>query len=109
MTSCKGKFELMLQPMSYASDLDELHKSQQTRDLGLVPTRYSYDDSQGGGATLNHPREGVVTKDSYWNHKMGVQELELRVRVSTGYYLYTNRVNSNPKVRTSLVMYSKCI
>ncbi len=24
----QGKFELMLQPMSYASDLDDLHKSQ---------------------------------------------------------------------------------
>ncbi len=40
---------------------------------------------------------------------MEVQELELRVRVSTGYYLYTNRVNSNLKVRTLLVTYSKRI
>ena len=77
----------MLRPMSYASDLDNLHKLQQTRDLGLVPTRFSQDDSQGEGAALNHPLEGIVTKDSYWGeHKMGVQELELRVQVSTGYY-----------------------
>ncbi len=37
----------------------------------------------------------------------GVQELELRVRASTSYYLYTTMVNSNPRVRTLLVMYSK--
>jgi len=41
--------------MSYVSDLDDLHKSIPMRDLGLVPTRYSYDDSQGEGATLNRP------------------------------------------------------
>ena len=52
--------------MSYMSDLDDLHKSLLMRDLGLVPTRYSYGDSQGEGATLNHPLEGIVTKDSYW-------------------------------------------
>ncbi len=64
----QGKFELMLQPMSYTSDLDDLHKSPLTRDLGLVPTRYSYDDSQGEGAALNCPREGIVTKDLYWGN-----------------------------------------
>ncbi len=46
----------MLQPMLYTSDLDKLHKSQRTRDLGLVPTRYSYDGAQGEGAALNHPQ-----------------------------------------------------
>ncbi len=100
----------MLRPMSYVSDLDNLHKSRLIRDLGLVPTRYSYNGSQGEGAALNNPLEGIVTKDLYWGeHKMGVQELELSIRVSTGYYLYTNQVNSNPKVQTLLVMYSKCI
>ena len=58
----------MLRPMSYASDLDELHKSQQTRDLGLVPTRFSQDDAQGEGATLDRLRRGIVTKDSYWGN-----------------------------------------
>ena len=66
LTSCKGKFELMLRLMSYASDLDDLHKSQRTRDLGLVPTRFSYGGLQGEGAVLNRPREGIVTKDSDW-------------------------------------------
>ena len=47
--------------------------------------------------------KGLVLGD----HKMGVQELELSVQASTGYYLYTNQVNSNPKVQTLLVMYSK--
>ncbi len=41
--------------MSYVSDLDDLHKSQQTRDLGLVPTRFSQGDAQGEGAALNRP------------------------------------------------------
>jgi len=54
--------------MLYVSDLDELHKSLLIRDLGLVPTRYSYDDSQGEGAALNHPQEGIVTKDLYWGN-----------------------------------------
>ena len=53
-----GGCDWMLRPMSYVSDLDELYKSQQTRDLGLVPTRYSYDDSHEEGAALNHPIEG---------------------------------------------------
>ncbi len=35
---------------------------------------------------------------------MGVQELKLKVQVSTTYYLYTNGVNSNSKVRTLLVI-----
>ena len=75
-----------------------------------MPTRFSQDDAQGEGAMLNRPQRGIVTKDSYLGeHKMGVQELKLRVQVSTGYYLYTNQVNSNPKVQTLLVMYSKRI
>ncbi len=48
----------MLQPKSYTSDLDDLHKSQWTRDLGLVPTRYSCRVSQEEGAVLNCPIEG---------------------------------------------------
>ncbi len=40
---------------------------------------------------------------------MRVQELELRVQASTGYYLYTSKVNLVPKVQTLLVMYSKHI
>ena len=75
-----------------------------------MPTRYSYGGSQGEGAVLNRPLEGVVTKDFDWGERPErVQELELRVRVSTGYYLYTTTVNSIPKVRTLLVIYSKCI
>ncbi len=48
----------MLRLKSCVSDLDDLHKSQWTRDLGLVPTRFSQDDAQGEGATLNRPQEG---------------------------------------------------
>ncbi len=33
-----------------------------------MPTRYSDKDSQGEGAALNHPQEGIVTKDSYWGN-----------------------------------------
>ena len=33
-----------------------------------MPTRYSYGDSQGEGARLNHPLEGIVTKDSDWGN-----------------------------------------
>src|SRR6266404_4490794 len=33
-----------------------------------TPTRYSYDSSQGEGAVLNRPREGIVTKDSDWGN-----------------------------------------
>ncbi len=79
------------------------------RDFGLVPTRFSQDDAQGEGAALNRPQEGIVTRTRIGEHKIGVQELKLRVRASTGYYLYTNQVNANPKVQTLLVMYSKCI
>ena len=80
LTSCKRKFELMLQPMLYTSDLDKLHKSQWTRDLGLVPTRYSKRVHKGREPRSTVHLEGIVTKDSYWGgHKMGVQELELRV------------------------------
>ncbi len=76
--------------MSYASDLDDLHKSQRTRDLGLVPTRFSQEDAQGEGAALNRPQEGNSHKGLIiGEHKMGVQELELEVRASTWYYLYT--------------------
>ena len=39
-----------------------------TRDLGLVPTRYSYGDSQGEGAALNRPLQGIVAKDSDWGN-----------------------------------------
>src|SRR6266404_4616640 len=98
LTLCKKKFELMLRPMSYASDLDDLHKSQWTRDLGLVPTRYSYYGAQGGGSRARlsmrgNSHKGLVFGDTRW----GVQELKLRVQVSTGYYLYTNGVNSNTR------------
>ncbi len=109
----------MLRPMSYASDLDDLHKSLQRRvlghlptrrerDLGLVPTRYSYGGSQEEGAALYCP----ITGNSHKGLGLGklpeiVQELELRVRVSTGYYLYTSKVNLVPKVQTLLVIYSK--
>ena len=73
-------------------------------------TRCSYGDSQGEGAALYHPREGIVTTDLDWGKlPEKVQELELRVRASTGYYLYTNMVNLVPKVRTLLVIYSKRI
>ena len=58
----------MLRLKLCASDLDDLHKSQQIRDLGLVPTRYSQGDSQGEGAALNRPLEGIVTKDSDWGN-----------------------------------------
>ena len=68
-----------------------------------MPTRYSYGGSQGEGAALNRPLKGIVTKDSDWECQERVQELELKVQVSTKYYLYTNRVNSNRKVRTLLV------
>ncbi len=57
--------------MSYMPDLGDLHKSQWTRNLGLVPTRYSYGGLQGEGATLDLPLEGVVTKDSYWGTQDG--------------------------------------
>jgi len=66
--------------MSYASDLDDLHKSQWTRDLGLVPTRYSYMVHKGKELHSTVLERGIVTKDSYLGkHKMRVQELELRV------------------------------
>ena len=66
--------------MSYASDLDDLHKSQQTRDLGLVPTRYSYMVHKGKEPCSTVLERGIVTKDLYLGkHKMRVQELELRV------------------------------
>ena len=32
-------------------------------DPGLMPTGFSYGDSQGEGAELNRPLEGIVTKD----------------------------------------------
>src|SRR6266404_9403887 len=85
LTLCKGKFELMLQPMLYTSDLDNLHKSQQTRDLGLVPTRFSQDGAQGEGAALNRPQEGKVTRDfvlggntrwEYKNSNLGFESLQ---------------------------------
>jgi len=70
----------MLRLKLYASDLDDLHKSQRTRDLGLVPTRYNQGDSQGEGAALNCPLEEIVTKDLLLGeHKMEVQELKLSV------------------------------
>ncbi len=91
----------MLRPMSYASDLDDFAQvttmsglgrlpTRRERDLGLVPTRYSYGGSQEEGATLYHPIAG----NSHNGLRLGklpetVQELELRVRVSTSYYLYT--------------------
>ena len=92
MTLCKEKFELMLRLVSYTSDLDDLHKSPQTRDLGLVPTRYSYEGSQGEGAALNRPLDGVVTKDSYWgntrweykNSNLGFKSLQGTTYILTG-------------------------
>jgi len=59
-----------------------------------VPTRFSYGGSQEEGATLNRP----VAGNSHKGLGLGklpekVQELKLRVRVSTGYYLYTSKVN----------------
>ncbi len=96
--------------MSYVSDLDDLHKSQWTRDLGLVPTRYSYYGAQGGGSRARlsmrgNSHKGLVFGDTRW----GVQELKLRVQVSTGYYLYTNGVNSNTRfvqVSTGYYLYT---
>ncbi len=75
-----------------------------------MPTRFSYGGSQEEGAVLNRPIEENSHTDSDWgNIQERVQELELRVRVSTGYYLYTTMVNLVPKVQTLLVMYSKCV
>ncbi len=54
--------------MLYASDLDELHKSQRTRDLGLVPTRYSYGVHKGREPHSTVHKRGIVTKDSYWGN-----------------------------------------
>ena len=33
-----------------------------------MPTRYRYGDSQGEGAALNRPLEGIVTRDSDWDN-----------------------------------------
>ena len=33
-----------------------------------MPTRYSYGGSQGEGAALYRPLEGIVTKDSDWGN-----------------------------------------
>ncbi len=54
--------------MLYVSDLDKCAQVTMTRDLGLMPIRYSYDDSQEEGATLYHPIKGIVTKDSDWGN-----------------------------------------
>ncbi len=62
-----------------------------------MPTRFSYDDAQEEGAALDLP----IVVDSHKGLGLGefpenvqrVQELELRVRVSTSYYLYTTTVN----------------
>ncbi len=76
---------------------------------------------QQGTDTVVHkgrePRSTVHERNSHKGLRLGkipenvqrVQELELRVRVSTGYYLYTATVNLVPKVRTLLVMYSNRI
>ncbi len=75
-----------------------------------MPTRFNDNVSQEEGAALNRPIAGNSHKGlGFGKLPETVQELELRVRVSTGYYLYTTTVNSIPKVRTLLVIYSKRI
>ncbi len=66
-----------------------------------MPTRYSYGVSQEEGAALNHPIGNSHKGLGLGKLLERVQELELRVRVSTGYYLYTNGVNSNPRFEPS--------
>src|SRR6266404_2166388 len=111
--------DTVLRPRSHASDLDDSHKSRWCKLLGRLPTRRL----EGPWACANKVQlrwftrggsraQPPIVGNSHKGLGLGklrdrVQELELRVRASTSYYLYTTTVNSNPRVRTLLVMYSK--